>query len=150
MHTSNEASPPRAVNEPHLPLDIMQLRDASATPISSSDHISTVGMLPPNVQRTPSNCIIIIQNKCIAEGGTINIFSSNCTSSTVTKLDHVFAPTKDPTHLQPSLTMQPEPVELGRDSILLSSNWFGECVMINVGSPNCTGAIKQTVNDVPN
>ncbi|OAX34061.1 hypothetical protein K503DRAFT_774937 [Rhizopogon vinicolor AM-OR11-026] len=150
MHTSTETSSPRAVNEPHLPLDIMQPQDASVTPTSSSDRTSIAdGTLPPNVQRTPSNCIIIIQNNCIAEGGTINIFSSNCTGSTVTMLDHVVAPTKEPTLLQPPLTMQPEPVELGRDSIVLSGNWFGECVMINVGSPNCTGALKQTVNGVP-
>ncbi|OAX36382.1 hypothetical protein K503DRAFT_772588 [Rhizopogon vinicolor AM-OR11-026] len=150
MHTSTETSPPRAVNELHLPLDTMQLQDTSATPTSSSDHTSIADdTLPLNVQPTPSNCIIIIQNNCIAEGGTINIFSSNCTSSTVTKLDHVVAATKEPTLLQPPLTMQPEPVELGRESIVLSGNSFGECVMINVGSPNCTGAIKQTVNGVP-
>ncbi|OAX32932.1 hypothetical protein K503DRAFT_776161 [Rhizopogon vinicolor AM-OR11-026] len=151
MHNSTETSPLRAVNEPHLPLDIMQLQDASATPTSSSDHTSTAdGTLPPNVQPTLSNCIIIIQNNCIAEGGTINIFSSNCTSSTVIKLDHVVTATTEPTLLQPPLMMQPELVELGRDSIVLSGNSFGERIMINVGSPNCTGAIKQTVNGVPN
>lgn len=37
---------------------------------------------------------------------------------------------------------QPEPTEHGCESIVLSGNTFGECVMINVGSPNCTGASK--------
>ncbi|OAX32930.1 hypothetical protein K503DRAFT_566878 [Rhizopogon vinicolor AM-OR11-026] len=59
----------------------------------------------------------------------------------VTKLNHVVAPTTDPTPLQPPLAMQLEPVELGRGNIVLSGNSFGECVMINVGSSNCTGSI---------
>ncbi|OAX34068.1 hypothetical protein K503DRAFT_473199 [Rhizopogon vinicolor AM-OR11-026] len=135
MNPSTEASPRRAI------------QDASAAPASSSDHTSSDGTLPSNVQptTTSSNCIIIIQNNCIAEGGTINIFSSHCTSSTVIKLVHVVAPTTEPTLLQPPLAMQPESVVHARDNIVLSGNSFGECVMINVGSPNCTGAIKQTV-----
>ncbi|OJA16954.1 hypothetical protein AZE42_09457 [Rhizopogon vesiculosus] len=71
MNISTEASP-RSV-----------IQDASATPASSSDHTSSDSTIPSNVQptTTSSNCIIIIENNCIAEGGTINIFSSNCTSS---------------------------------------------------------------------
>ncbi|OAX34065.1 hypothetical protein K503DRAFT_473218 [Rhizopogon vinicolor AM-OR11-026] len=70
MNPSTEISAHRAI------------QDASATP-TSSDHTSSDGTLPANVQptTTPSNCIIFIQNNRIAEGGTINIFSSHCTSS---------------------------------------------------------------------
>ncbi|OAX34060.1 hypothetical protein K503DRAFT_786043 [Rhizopogon vinicolor AM-OR11-026] len=97
----------------------------------------------------PNNCVIIIQNNRIAVGGTINIFSSHCTGSedstrtqAVVKLDNV-APTAKPTLLQPPSVM-PEPAEYGRDSIIFSGNSLGECVMINVQSPNCIGAAKQT------
>lgn len=57
----------------------------------------------------------------------------------VTKLDHV-TPIAEPTLLQPPLVMQPEPAEQGRDSIVFSGNSLGECVMINIESPNCVGA----------
>ncbi|KAJ8594871.1 hypothetical protein M405DRAFT_434129 [Rhizopogon salebrosus TDB-379] len=148
MDTSTKASPLRAVNEPRLPLDIVPPKDASTKPASSSGRASiadgTVLLNEPTP--TPNNCIIIIQNNYIAEGGTINIFSSHCTSSTVTKLDHVVDPTTDSelALLLPPLAMQQEPVEYGRGDIVFSGNSFGECVMINVGSSNCIGAVKQT------
>jgi hypothetical protein len=82
MDTSTKASPLSAINEPRLPLDIVPLEDVSIKPALSSDHASmTDGTLPPNAQPTPTPSIIIIQNNYIAEGGTINIFSSHCTSS---------------------------------------------------------------------
>jgi hypothetical protein len=59
----------------------------------------------------------------------------------VTKLEHVDA-TAEPTPLEPPSVTQAEPTEHGPESIVLSGNTFGECVMINVGSPNCTGAGK--------
>ncbi|KAG1823084.1 hypothetical protein EV424DRAFT_1555839 [Suillus variegatus] len=99
----------------------------------------TLLLPPPN----PSSCVIIIQNNHIAEGGTINILSSNCNGSTVSKFEHVGL-TAEPTSLDSPLMSQPEPTEYGRESIVLSGNTFGECVMINVGSPNCMGAVKQT------
>jgi hypothetical protein len=62
----------------------------------------------------------------------------------VTKLDHVEDPTTDsePALLHPPSVMQQEPVEYGHGhgDIVFSGNTFGECVMINVGSPNCIGA----------
>jgi hypothetical protein len=106
----------------------------------------TEGRLPLVKQSSPNppnNCIVIIQNNYIAEGGTINIFSSHSNGSTVTKLEHVDA-TAEPTPLEPPSATRAEPAEHVPESIVLSGNTFGECVMINVGSPNCTGAIKQT------
>jgi hypothetical protein len=50
--------------------------------------------------------------------------------------------TTEPTPLPPPLAREAEPEEHGRESIVLSGNTFGECVMINVGSPDCTGASK--------
>jgi hypothetical protein len=58
----------------------------------------------------------------------------------VTKFDQVVVPSSEPTLLQPSPVMQPEPVKYDRGDIVFSGNTFGECVMINVGSPNCIGA----------
>jgi hypothetical protein len=112
---------------------------------------------PIQLPLDPNNYVIIIQNNCIAEGGTVNIFSGHCTGSgeffiftshkkdspgkqAVTKVDHV-APTSESALLQPPPpAMQPVTVEQGRDSIILSGNSLGECVMINVNSPNCIGS----------
>jgi hypothetical protein len=112
---------------------------------------------PPLIQLplNPNNYLIIIQNNCIAEGGTINIFSGHCTGSgeffifithkdssgkqAVTKVDHVGL-TSAPTLLQSLPAIQPVTVEQGYDSIILSGNSLGECVMINVNSPNCIGS----------
>ncbi|KAG2042750.1 hypothetical protein BDR03DRAFT_944162 [Suillus americanus] len=132
----------------YLPLAIVPLEDASAKQRSSSSHDSMIDGTPlPSVEQSspnsPNNCIVIIQNNYIAEGGTINIFSSHCNGSTVTKLEHVTT-TAEPMPLEPPPTTQAEPAEHGRESIVLSGNTFGQCVMINVGSPNCTGAVKQT------
>ncbi|OAX34070.1 hypothetical protein K503DRAFT_835261 [Rhizopogon vinicolor AM-OR11-026] len=122
------------------PLPLVSLQHTSSVHASMTDGTSL-----PSIKQSPlnpSNCVIIIQNNCIAAGGTINIFSSHCTGSedstekqAVVKLDNV-APTAEPTLLQPPLVM-PEPVEYGRDSIIFSGNSLGECVMINVQSPNC-------------
>ncbi|KAG2042746.1 hypothetical protein BDR03DRAFT_944149 [Suillus americanus] len=136
MDSTTEYSP-RASNESRLSLIATPLQDASATP---STHAGTPLL---SLTQPPPIPIIIIQNNCIAEGGTINILSSNCNGSTVTKLDHVSL-TAEPTPLSPPLVSQSEPAEYGRESVVLSGNTFGECVMINVGSPNCTGAVKQT------
>ena len=65
---------------------------------------------------------------------------SSPSEQAVIKLNHEVAPTTEPTILQPPLAMQPVAVEHGRGNIVLSGNTFGECVMINIGSPNCTGA----------
>ncbi|KAG2742961.1 hypothetical protein P692DRAFT_20838998 [Suillus brevipes Sb2] len=93
--------------------------------------------------------ITIIQNNFIAEGTTINIFSSNCHGSTVTKLgSQDIADTGEPASSQPPmLARQPEPVEYydGRENIILNGNTFGRHVMINIGSQYCTGTIEQTV-----
>ncbi|KAG1737203.1 hypothetical protein EDB19DRAFT_997112 [Suillus lakei] len=148
MDTSTGEKSPCALTEFHLPLAIVPLQDASATPRPSSSHGSMTDDTPlPSVKQPssnpPNNCVIIIQSNYIAEGGTINIFSSHCNGSTVTKLNHVTA-TAEHTPLEPPSASQAKPAEHGRESVVLSGNTFGECVMINVGSPNCTGAIKQT------
>ncbi|KAG1812897.1 uncharacterized protein BJ212DRAFT_438593 [Suillus subaureus] len=135
---STTVHPTYASNESRLSLTATTLRDASATPSTHAD-----GTPPLSLTQPPPFPVIIIQNNHIAEGGTINILSSHCNGSTVTKLNYV-APTAEPTPLSPPLVNQPEPVEHGRESVVLSGNTFGECVMINVGSPNCTGAVKQT------
>ncbi|KAG2363141.1 hypothetical protein BDR07DRAFT_1375982 [Suillus spraguei] len=145
MDTSTKAYSPCAL---YLPLAIVPLQDASATPRSLSSHDSMTDGTPllsakqsPPV--LPNNCIVMIQNNYIAEGGTINIFSSHCNGSTVSKLEHVTA-TAEPMPFEPASATHAEPAKHGHGSIVLSGNTFGECVMINVGSPNCTGAVKQT------
>ncbi|KAG2144356.1 hypothetical protein DEU56DRAFT_754400 [Suillus clintonianus] len=132
MDASTTAYPPCDSDESHLPLVTAPPGDTSATTRPSSTHADGTP-LPSLTQPTPnpSNCVIIIQNNYIAEGGTINIFSSHCNGS-------------KPTSSEPPLARQAEPVEHGGESIVLSGNSFGECVMINVGSPDCTGAVKQT------
>ncbi|KAJ8594869.1 hypothetical protein M405DRAFT_808199 [Rhizopogon salebrosus TDB-379] len=119
----------------------LPLLDTSSGGASMADNLPLPSLI--QLPLNPNNYVIIIQNNCIAEGGTINIFSGHCTGSAVTKVDHV-APASAPTLLQPPPAMQPVTVEQGRDSIILSGNSFGECVMINVNSPNCIGSVKQT------
>ncbi|KAG1857314.1 hypothetical protein DFJ58DRAFT_913459 [Suillus subalutaceus] len=97
----------------------------------------------PSQPLDTNNRITIIQNNFIAEGATINIFSSNCNGSTVTKLDYV-AGTAEPTSSHSPLARQLAPVEYGRESVILNGNTFGQHVMINIGSQDCTGAVKQT------
>ncbi|KIK32286.1 hypothetical protein CY34DRAFT_814350 [Suillus luteus UH-Slu-Lm8-n1] len=63
----------------------------------------------------------------------------------MTRSEHDSTATAEFTPSEPPVMKQAEPVKHGRENIVLSSNTFGECVMINVGSQNCTGAIKQTV-----
>ncbi|KAG2345788.1 hypothetical protein BDR05DRAFT_960054 [Suillus weaverae] len=148
MDTSTGADSPCALTEYHLPLAVVPPQDGSPTPRSSSSHnFMTDGTPLPSVKQPspnpPNNCVIIIQNNFIAEGGTINILSSHCNGSTVTKLEHV-TETAEPTPSEPPLVMEAEPAQRGHESIIFKGNKFGECVMINIGSPNCTGAIKQT------
>ncbi|KAG2075544.1 hypothetical protein BDR04DRAFT_1091048 [Suillus decipiens] len=82
MDTSAKAHSPCAF---YLPLAIVPQQDPSATPRSLSNHDSmTDGTRPPSVKQSPPippNCIVMIQNNYIAEGGTINIFSSHCNGS---------------------------------------------------------------------
>ncbi|KAG2354023.1 hypothetical protein BDR07DRAFT_1382597 [Suillus spraguei] len=108
--------------------------------MTDSTPLPSIEQSSPN---PPNNCVVIIQNNYIAEGGTINIFSSHCNVSkdsphdvkAVTRLEHVTA-TAEPTPLEPPSATHAEAAEHGRGSIVLSSNTFG--------SPNCTGAVKQT------
>ncbi|KAG1880590.1 hypothetical protein C8R48DRAFT_767363 [Suillus tomentosus] len=104
-----------------------KLPDANGTPL-------------PNQLLDANNRITIIQNNFIAEGVTVNISSSNCDGSTVTKLDYV-AGTTEPTFSQPPVARQLVPVEYSRESIIFTGNTFGQYVMINIGSHNCTGAV---------
>ncbi|KAG3229922.1 hypothetical protein P692DRAFT_201782721 [Suillus brevipes Sb2] len=148
MDVCAEAYSPCASSESYLPLAIVPLQDASATPRSSSSHDSMTDGTPlPSVEQsspnTPNNCVVIIQNNYIAEGGTINIFSSNSNGSIVTKVEHDSA-TAEFTPSEPPPMSQAEPMKHDRESIVFNGNKFGECVMINIGSPNCNGAIKQT------
>ncbi|KAG1857312.1 hypothetical protein DFJ58DRAFT_840606 [Suillus subalutaceus] len=117
---STTEHPPCASNESHLSLIATPLRDVGATP---STHTGGTPLL--SLTQPPPIPVIIIQNNYIAEGGTINILSSNCNGSTVTKLDHVTL-TAEPIPLSPPLVSQPEPAEYGRESIVLSGNTFGE------------------------
>jgi hypothetical protein len=137
MTAVTEAPPPRAPTGSNLP-------DANGTPL-------------PGQPLDANNRITIIQNNFIAEGVTINIFSSNCDGSSeffthpayhldssferaVTKLGRYVAGTAEPTFSQPPLARQLEPMEYGREIIILNGNTFGQHVMINIGSQNCTGA----------
>ncbi|KIK38336.1 hypothetical protein CY34DRAFT_809468 [Suillus luteus UH-Slu-Lm8-n1] len=64
----------------------------------------------------------------------------------MTKSEHDTATTEFTPSDPPSMARaQAEPAKHGCENIVLSGNTFGECVMINVGSSNCTGASKQTV-----
>ncbi|KAG1735872.1 uncharacterized protein EDB91DRAFT_1143304 [Suillus paluster] len=145
MDTSTGACPTCASDESRSSLVLGP--HASATPRPSPCYTTVTDGTPlPNLEQptmNPNNSVILIQNNYIAEGGTINIFSSHCTGSTVTKLEHV-APTAESALFEPPLVRQSEPVEPRRERVVLSGNSFGECVMINVGSPNCTKAVKQT------
>ncbi|KIK32285.1 hypothetical protein CY34DRAFT_814349 [Suillus luteus UH-Slu-Lm8-n1] len=73
---STTAYQPCASNESRLLLIATPLRDAGAAPTTHADGIPLPSLTqpPPN----PSGCVAIIQNNHIAEGGTINIFSSHC------------------------------------------------------------------------
>ncbi|KAG2057647.1 hypothetical protein BDR06DRAFT_189151 [Suillus hirtellus] len=124
MATTTEAPLPSAPTESNL-------LDASGTPPSNQ------------VVLDVNNSNTIIQNNIMGEGVTLNIRSSNCNSSTVTKLEYVVG-TAEHTSLRPLLARWLVPVEYGRESIIFSGNTFGQYVMINIGSHNCTGAIKQT------
>ncbi|KAG1811611.1 hypothetical protein DFJ58DRAFT_850754, partial [Suillus subalutaceus] len=107
MDTSTGACKSCTSNEYGLPLTINPLRDASATP--SPGHASAIDDHGAPLERStlnPNNCVIIIQNNYIAEGGTINIFSSGCNGSKHTSL-------------QPPPARQAEPAEHGRESIVL-------------------------------
>ncbi|KAG2130864.1 hypothetical protein DEU56DRAFT_914630 [Suillus clintonianus] len=145
MDTSTETHPHCASNEPHLPVVVSTLQDASDAPSLSSSHVFMTDDTPlPNLKQLDSNsCVIIIQNNRIAEGGTININSSYCNGSTVTKLEHV-TPSAGSKPEEPASMMQPDPMEQGRDAVSLNGNTFGDYAMINVNSQNCTGGVKQT------
>ncbi|KAG0702236.1 hypothetical protein DFH29DRAFT_875283 [Suillus ampliporus] len=117
-------------------------RDGNAT-------LDLVGQAPmpaddaplPGQSQNPNNPIVVLQNNRFAEGVMLNIFSSNCMGSTVTKLEHI-AQTVQPTTPQSPSAGQPAPLEYGpgRASLVFSGNVLCENVMINISSPNCTGA----------
>ncbi|KAG2349953.1 hypothetical protein BDR05DRAFT_943785 [Suillus weaverae] len=89
----------------------------------------------------PNNRAIVIQNNHIGEGVTININSSNSYGSTVTKLEHVTDQPAEPTSLPcPSLARPLAPADHGHESVVFNGNTFGEHVVINIASPNSTGA----------
>ncbi|KAG2070565.1 hypothetical protein BDR04DRAFT_1099829 [Suillus decipiens] len=147
MDISTEAHPCCISKESHLPVAIATLQDASATSRPSSDHVCNAEVTPSLgfKQLNSNNYVIIIQNNRVAEGGTINIYSSHCNGSTVTKLENV-VPTSGPMPEEPSSVVQPEPGPVGHgcDTITLNGNTFGDYTMINIKSPNCTGAVEQT------
>ncbi|KAJ8580228.1 hypothetical protein M405DRAFT_938834, partial [Rhizopogon salebrosus TDB-379] len=105
------------------PLSLIPLQGPSSGHASMVDN--TTPLSPEQSLLNPKNYVIIIQDNCIAEGGTINIFSGHCTGSAMTKLDKA-VPTPKHTSLQSPLTMQPEPmvapVKQGHDSIIFSGN----------------------------
>ncbi|KAG1771546.1 hypothetical protein EDD22DRAFT_863577 [Suillus occidentalis] len=134
MSTAIEAPLPRA------PTSEFNLLDAQANESQASDH----SPLPCQPLHANSR-ITIIQNNFIAEGMTINIFSSNCHGSTVTRLygDVAGTASAEPTSSQlPMLARQSEPAEYrdGCENIILNGNTFGPHAMINIGSQHCTGA----------
>ncbi|KAG1812896.1 uncharacterized protein BJ212DRAFT_1368839 [Suillus subaureus] len=86
MGTSTGAYQPRPSTECRLSLVTIPIQDATATLRSSSSNGSMIARTPlPSVEQSspnpPNNCTVIIQNNYIAEGGTINIFSSHCDGS---------------------------------------------------------------------
>lgn len=138
MSTATETPPPHAPTEFNLlnaQINGSQAADLSplpCQPLHANSHVT------------------IIQNNIIAEGTTINIFSSHCHGSTVTRLNCDVADTAEFTSSQPlpsMLARQSEPVDYrdSCESIVMNGNTFGPHVMINIGSQHCTGAVTQTV-----
>jgi hypothetical protein len=58
----------------------------------------------------------------------------------VTKLEDVAAQPAESTSLQCPLAGPLAPVDHGRESVVFNGNTFGEFVVINIASPNSTGA----------
>ncbi|KAG2046486.1 hypothetical protein BDR06DRAFT_977467 [Suillus hirtellus] len=145
MDSSTKTYSPCASTELYLPLAIVPLQDAIAMLASPNHGSMTNGTPLPSIKQPSlnpsSNCIIITQNNYIMEGGTINIYSSHCNSSTTAKLERVTA-TAEPMPFKAPSAMQAETPEHSRESTVLSGNMFDECIMINIGSPNCTGAVE--------
>ncbi|KAG1907972.1 uncharacterized protein F5891DRAFT_1180990 [Suillus fuscotomentosus] len=119
-------------------------------PCVSTESDANHGTPLPNQLLDANKRITIFQNNLIAEGVTINISSSNCDGSTVTKLDYVagIARTTEPMSSQPPLARQLVPlVEYGRESVIFNGNTFGQYVMINIASHHCTGASGSFTSD---
>ncbi|KAG1890944.1 hypothetical protein F4604DRAFT_1672913 [Suillus subluteus] len=89
----------------------------------------------PSRPLDPNNRTIVIQNNHIVEGVTININPSNSYGS-----KHVAAQPEEPTSSQYPLARSLAPVDHGRESVVINGNTFGEHVVINIASPNSTGA----------
>ncbi|KAG1771549.1 hypothetical protein EDD22DRAFT_1047404 [Suillus occidentalis] len=139
MSTAIEAPLPRA------PTSEFNLLDAQANGSPAADP-SPLPCQPLHTNRH----VTIIQN-IFAENTTINIDSTNCHGSTVTRLHRDVAGTAgaESTSSQlPMLARLSEPVEYrdSRESIVMIGNTFGSHVMINIGSHHCTGAVTQTVS----
>ncbi|KAG1718965.1 hypothetical protein EDB19DRAFT_1837250 [Suillus lakei] len=125
MATVTEAVLPCTSTESNLP-------DVNGTLKLPSHPASTIadGTPLPSQPLDTKNCTTVVQNNFIAEGGTINIFSSNCNGSNspfqqaVTKLEYV-AGTAEHRSSQPPLARQLAPVEYGRESVIFNSNTFG-------------------------
>ncbi|KAG1739363.1 hypothetical protein EDD22DRAFT_922442 [Suillus occidentalis] len=133
MSTAIEAPLPRA------PTPEFNLLDAQANGSQAADP-SPLPCQPLHTNRH----VTIIQN-IFAENTTINIDSTNCHGSTVTRLYRDVAGTAsaESTSSQlPMLARLSEPVQYcdGRENIILNGNTFGSHVMINIGSHHCTGA----------
>lgn len=88
----------------------------------------------------PNDRSIVIQHNHIGEGVTININSSNSYGSTVAQFEHVADQPAEPTSIQYPLARPQASVDHGRESIVFNGNTFGEYVVINIASPNSTGA----------
>lgn len=146
MSTAIEAPPPRVPTQ-------FNLLDAQANGSLAADP----SPLPCQPLHANSR-VTIIQNNFIGEGTTINIFSSNCHGSTVTRLYRDVAgtasaePTSSWQPLPSMLARQSEPVDYrdSRESIVMNGNTFSAYVMINIGSQHCTGAVTQTVGPTSN
>ncbi|KAG1771540.1 hypothetical protein EDD22DRAFT_863532 [Suillus occidentalis] len=132
MSTAIEAPLPRA------PTPEFNLLDAQANGSQAADPS------PLLCQLLHTNRHVTIIQNIFAEGTTINIDSTNCHGSTVTRLYRDVAGTAaESTSPQlPMFPRQSEPVEYrdGRENIILNGNTFGSHVMINIGSHHCTGA----------
>ncbi|KAG1736404.1 uncharacterized protein EDB91DRAFT_1083370 [Suillus paluster] len=118
---------------------------------SCTMHIHSPGQTPMMGDETPlpsqkldsNDRKVVLYNNNFGEGVTINIFSSNSTGSTVSKLERVTRAAQPATLERPS-AIQLAPVEFGRDSVVFSGNTLHEHVAINIASPNSTGAESQT------
>ncbi|KAG1743662.1 uncharacterized protein EDB91DRAFT_1081042 [Suillus paluster] len=129
------------VYDPSTPTYLPLLRHTNITPDSPGQPPMMGDETPlPSQKLDSDDRKVVLYNNNFGEGVTINIFSSNSTRSTVSKLECVTRAAQ-PTTLERPSARQLAPVEFGRDGVIFSSNMLHEHVVINIALLNSTGAV---------